>query len=200
MTYPVHTITRVEQLEKCELFRIDRYQWSKGDRPAAFGRMGLLKDFGLILSMTAMERNPLRIFTRDDDPVFRDSGLEAFFNFAPDAPGQKYLNFEMNANGAMLSGFGSAADRRPIAGYTSLRAFCEAEIEESSWKVTLKLPMELIRCFYQIGSLQQGDSFTCNFYKICEAPGFEHYASYAPIISAVPNFHLPEFFCKAMII
>jgi len=105
----------------------------------------------------------------------------------------------MNANGALLSAYGTAKDRKFLITHTSRRAMCEAKLEEVSWQVILKIPMELICELYQIKPLQQGDSFTCNFYKLCETPGFEHYASYAPIRSEKPNFHLPEFFEKAVI-
>ena len=199
MTYLVQTITSLEQLKECEIFHIDHYQWTEGYMPKAYGRMGLLKDYGLIIRMTALEKNPLRTYTKEDDPVYKDSGLEAFLNFAPDNERPQYLNFEMNANGAMLSAFGYANDRKFLINHTPIRPICEAMLEEDSWEIVLRIPMELICSMYQIKPLQPGDSFTCNFYKICEAPEFEHYASYAPINSEKPNFHLPEFFEKAII-
>lgn len=51
-----------------------------------------------------------------------------------------------------------------------------------------------------IKPLKAGDQFTCNFYKICESKQLEHYASFAPIISDKPNFHLPQFFEAAIIV
>ncbi len=199
MAYHVHTITSLDQLGECDLFHIDHYQWTKEISPKAFGRMGLLKNYGLVITMTSMEQNPLRIYTEDDDRVYDDSGLEAFFNFSVDQEDRKYLNFEMNANGALLSAFGTAKDREFLRNITELRARCEASIHESSWSVILKIPMELICTMFDRKPLRQGDSFTCNFYKICETPGLEHYASFSPIISEKPNFHLPEFFETAII-
>jgi len=199
MAYHVHTITSLEQLKECEIFQIDQYQWTEGDKPKAYGRMGLLQDYGLIIMMTALEKDPICTYTMNDDPVYKDSCMEAFLNFSSDPSGKKYLNFEMNANGALLSAYGTAKDRKFLINHTSRRAICEAKLEEVSWQVILKIPMELICELYQIKPLQQGDSFTCNFYKLCETPGFEHYASYAPIRSEKPNFHLPEFFEKAVI-
>lgn len=48
--------------------------------------------------------------------------------------------------------------------------------------------------------LDVGSSFWCNFYKISEAAEIEHYASYAPIRTEIPSFHLPEFFATADIV
>lgn len=200
MAYQVRIITELKQLMDCDTIQINHYQWTKGNKPKAYGKMALLFDYGLVISMSAIESNPLRTFTMDDDPVYKDSGLEAFLNFDPDKTKQRYLNFEMNANGALLSQFGTSISRKNLASITSIKASCEATVETSSWSVLLKIPMELICRVYSIKPLQQGDVFTYNFYKICESPGFEHYASHAPIKSNVPNFHLPEFFVQAIIV
>jgi hypothetical protein len=200
MAYQVHTITELNQLQECEVFHIKHDYWVKGYQPKAFGRMGFLKDYGIVISMTAMEKEPLRTYTQENDPVYMDSGLEAFLCFSQDPSDMRYLNFEMNANGAMLSAFGTAKERSFLAELTQHRAVCEAILETSSWSVLLKIPKELICNMYQREPLQPGDSFTCNFYKICETSSQEHYLSYAPLKSDKPNFHLPEFFEKAVII
>lgn len=198
--YKVHTITDLEQLEECEKFCIDQYQWVDGEKPEAYGRMGLLEGYGLVILMTAAESNPLRTFTKDNDPVYEDSAMEAFINLSADGTGQSYLNFEMNANGAMLSQFGTSKDREFITYNKELKAICELKLKENSWSVLLKIPMGLIVGFFGREPLKAGDSFTCNFYKVCQKPGFEHYGSFAPINSEKPNFHLPEFFQRAVII
>ncbi len=161
--------------------------------------MALLEDYGLAISMTALEREPLRRYTQNDDPVYKDSALEAFLDFAPEQPQTGYLNFEMNSYGALLGEFGTGRNRKAVKECTSWRACCEALIEETQWSVLLRIPMELICDLYGRAPLKQGDTFTCNFFKICEDASAEHYASYAPIVSPVPNFHLPEFFDRAII-
>lgn len=199
MIYQVRIIQTIEQLEECEIFHIDHYQWTEDAGPKAYGKMALLDGYGLVISMIAIESNPLRSYVVDDDPVYRDSALEAFLNFAPEREEQNYLNFEMNANGAILSQFGTAKKRQSLSTLTPIKATCEAVIEASSWHVLLKVPMELICSMFEINSLQQGYRFTCNFYKICETSGREHFGSYAPIDNATPNFHLPEFFAGAIV-
>lgn len=197
--YQVNVIQKVEQLKDCPVFHMDHYQWTKEYRPEAFGLMALLENYGLVISMTAREKDPLTRYTENEDPVYKDSGMEAFLNFKP-ASTKEYFNFEMNSNGALLSGFGVKPNRKRVCQITSSHALCEAKIEEASWSVLLRVPMELICELYQIAPLKKGDHFTCNFYKISEDPSIEHYASYSPIVSEKPNFHLPEFFGDAVIV
>jgi hypothetical protein len=199
MIYQVKTIASIDQIKQCETFHIDHFQWTKSYKPKAFGQMGFIEDYGFIISMTAMEKNPLRSYTENDDPVYKDSAMEAFFNFMPEQTNNRYLNFEMNANGAMLSAFGNTNNREKLKHLTTFHASCSANMEEDCWNITLILPMELICEVYQIQPLHKGDNFTCNFYKISEDPSIEHYASFAPIDSIEPNFHLIEFFEKAVI-
>ncbi|ROR27388.1 cellulose/xylan binding protein with CBM9 domain [Mobilisporobacter senegalensis] len=198
--YQVKTIKRIEELNHCARFQINHHLWEKEYKPIAFGQMAVLSDYGIVVSMTAMELNPLCRFYKDDDPVYKDSAMEAFLNFDLDHPEKGYLNFEMNANGAMLSEFGINRNRKKIKDLISYSAVCEANIYDSRWQVLLKIPMSLICELYKSEPLKSGDVFSCNFYKISEDPLIEHYASYAPIKSKIPNFHLPVFFDKAVIL
>lgn len=198
MIYHVHIINNIEELDRCELFHIDHYQWVEKYQPKAFGRMGLLRDFGLVISMTAMESDPLTTYTEVDDPVYRDSALEAFFNFTPLREIPYYMNFEMNSDGAMLNAIGTVGDRKSVS--VPWRGNCKVSRTADSWSVLLKVPMEIICKMFDIEPFKVGDRFTCNFYKICENSELEHYASYAPVISEKPNFHLPQFFETAIIV
>lgn len=198
--YKVKTIKRIEEIDQCTKFLIKHHLWEKEYKPEAFGRMAVLEGYGVVITMTAMEVNPLRRYHEMDDPVYKDSALEAFLNFATEYSTKEYLNFEVNANGAMLSEFGLNRNRRRLKSFMSCSADCKARIYDDSWEVTLKIPMALIQEAYQREPLKSGDLFTCNFYKISEDPSIEHYASYAPIESKTPNFHLPDFFGKAVIL
>jgi hypothetical protein len=86
-----------------------------------------------------------------------------------------------------LEAFINFTPKREIPYYTN------ATRKADSWSVLLKVPMEMICNIFSIEPLKTGDSFTCNFYKICESKNLEHYASYAPIVSDRRNFHLPQF-------
>lgn len=198
--YHVKTIKTIDQINECPVFEISHYRWTKNYRPKAMGKMALLDGYGLIVMMTATETDPLRQYHVDDSPVYKDSGLEAFINFAPENLDKGYFNFEMNANGAMLSEFGTGKERKKLKEITAYHAECTADIvDKISWSVLLKIPKELICEIYGKKCLSSGDIFTCNFYKISEDPRIEHYASYAPVESPTPNFHLPNCFARAII-
>jgi len=199
MIYHVNTITSVDEITQCETFHIDHFQWTKSYKPKAYGQMAFIEGVGFVIAMTAIEKNPLRNYTENDDLVYKDSAMEAFFNFAPEQADHRYLNFEMNANGAMLSAFGDKNNRENLKQITPFRATCSANMEEDAWNLNLIIPMDLICDLYQIKPLQSGSQFTCNFYKISEDPRIEHYASFAPIDSIKPDFHLIEFFETAVI-
>ena len=199
MPYQVRAIKSADQIGSCEVFQINNFQWSGSYRPKSYGSMGFLEEYGFILSMTVIEKNPLRHYTQNDDPVYKDSCLEAFFDFDPMQKGKRYINFEMNANATMLSAFGDKKDRKSLKKISPFQAVCKASVKEDTWSILLKIPMDLICYLYHMEPLKKGSRFTSNFYKISEYPAIEHYASYAPLNSSRPNFHLPEFFEETVI-
>lgn len=192
-------IHELEQLADCSVCPIDHYQWVNGYQPKAYAQMGLLEGKGLVVSMTAVEENPLRRYHQENEPVYQDSGLEVFLNFDPNDEKDQYMNFEMNAYGTILSQFGTNKNRKWLSELTKHRATCNATMNEKDWNVLLHIPMDLICEFNEGKPLKQGDEISFNLYKISEDPSIEHYASYAPIDHPVPNFHLPQFFAKAII-
>lgn len=44
--------------------------------------MGILDSFGegLYIKLVCEEKDPLRVYKEDQDPVYKDSAMEAFFN------------------------------------------------------------------------------------------------------------------------
>jgi hypothetical protein len=126
--------------------------------------------------------------------------MEAFFCFQPEKEAPCYLNFEMNANGAMLACYGnSRKNRQSLFALPHEGLCCQASIKESSWQVRLFVPITLLREVYPKLTLSKGSRFTCNFYKIKESEGLTHFASFAPITAPSPDFHLPAFFAKAVL-
>lgn len=201
MLYQVHSLNEAEQLASCPQFSIDRFNWGGDYRPISRGRLGFLSSCGFLLEMECEESNPCRIYTEDDDPVYLDSAMEAFFCFLPDEKNPCYLNFEMNANGAMLACYGTDRQHRvPFSPETRSGLICRVRIEENCWKIRLMIPLSLLESVYPGLILQTGSTFTCNFYKIKESEGLTHFASFAPIPTKEPNFHLPEYFAKARIV
>ena len=201
MTYDVLTLTTPETLSRCPVFSVDQFNWGGDYRPVTSGRLGFLPGQGFLLEMVCQEEDPCRSHTRDGDPVYLDSAMEAFFCFSPEEENPCYLNFEMNANGAMLACHGrNRRERTPFAGALKEGLSCRAQVREHAWSIRLMIPLSLITGVYPGLSLHTDSMFTCNFYKIKESEGRTHFASFAPIQAPEPNFHLPEYFAQARIL
>lgn len=199
--YHVLTIKTPEDLSRCPVFFVDQFNWGGDYRPVTSGRLGFLPDRGFLLEMECQETDPCRSFIKDGDPVYLDSAMEAFFCFTPEEENPCYLNFEMNANGALLACYGrSRRERVPFSKEFREQLSCRASIRATAWSVRLTLPFTLITAVYPGLVPDIGSTFTCNFYKIKESEGLTHFASFAPVSAPEPNFHLPEFFAQAKIL
>jgi len=199
--YDVYKIKTPEDLRQCPVFFVDQFNWGGQYRPVTFGRLGFLVKKGFLLEMECQETDPCRTFTEDNDPVYLDSAMEAFFCFTPGEAAPCYLNFEMNANGAMLACYGrNRTERIPFSKTQKEDLFCLAQIREHAWGIRLTLPLTLITAVYPGLVLDTGSIFTCNFYKIKESENRTHFASFTPIPVPEPDFHLPEYFAQAQIL
>ena len=202
-----------ELLESVELFKIENLLWGTEKIAKTYGYIGFVPGEGLYIKLVCVEKNPLRIYKKDQDPVYKDSAMEAFFPSVSlpviclenrcdlMAADDIYLNFEMNANGALLACYGkNKMNRIPFTPDQIRKMKCSAEIQEEQWNVNLALPIEILEQVYGKLNLQEGSDFRCNFYKICETKEYEHYAAYRCVESEQPNFHLPEYFENAVIL
>ena len=112
-----------------------------------------------------------------------------------------YINLEVNANGAILAGYGSQRTYRSYLTSDERKELqCRTEVKDDRWTVSLRLPVSLLEKLYGHVDLKAGSTFSCNFYKISETKEIEHYASYSRILSDTPSFHLPEYFAQAEIV
>jgi hypothetical protein len=203
MLYETRTISTREEISQCPFFEVGHFLWSCRRRPETFGRMGYIKNKGLFLQMTSLESGPLRELKNHRDMVCKDSAVEAFFSFQTAQPDESslYFNFEVNANGAMYAKYGHGRKNRlfltddeyTLTGVT-------ATVEPDRWSAELLVPNQVLERVCGISGFEAGDTFFCNFYKISENPEIEHYAAYNPILSETPNFHLPQFFAKAVVV
>lgn len=201
MKYDVFSIKSSEYLSACPAFSVDQFNWGGSYRPVTTGRLGYIPGSGFLLEMECQETDPCRTYQNANDPVYLDSALEAFFCFTPDQPDPCYLNFEMNANGAMLACYGESRQNRiPLSEELRKDVLCRAQIDEQSWHIRLTLPLSVIAAVYPGLTPGAGSTFTCNFYKIKESEGQTHFASFAPIPVPEPNFHLPAYFAQAQIL
>ena len=200
----VQMITSVDELETLCPFKVECLLWGTRKIPDTYGYLGFIPGDGFYLKMVCEEKDPLRTYENHQDPVYRDSAMEAFFMFEPGnerGDHATYLNFEFNANGALLAAYGQKRIYRTYFKPEEMEAFaCRAVMEEEQWSVSLRIPVRILEMIYGPLKLGEGSSVACNFYKISETQAVEHYASYAPIRSEVPSFHMPEYFATAKIV
>jgi len=199
----VEVIGSKKELEAVEPFRVEHLLWGTESIPKTYGYLGFVPEEGFYLKMVCEEKEPLRTYENMMDPVYRDSAMEAFFQFEPEREirgAAIYLNFEVNANGALLAAYGSGRTYRTYFTKEELEEFeCRARVDEDCWSFQIFIPLRILEEIYGPLRLRGGSRFTCNFYKISEAEEIEHYASCFPIRSEVPSFHLPEYFGEAVI-
>ena len=202
MTYEIYMISAEEELSQCPLFHIDQYNWGGDYRPAAYGRLAYVIGKGFLLHMTCEEEKPLCIYQHDEDPVYKDSAMEAFIDFAPETKEGRYLNFEANANGALLNHIGKKRPdkRKKVWDYTWHRTVCTSERCEKSWSITMKIPNAFLNDLYGKSEFNNGDRIRCNFYKICEnSLPIEHYGSFTKIETETHDFHQPDYFADGVL-
>lgn len=204
MELEVVMIQDKEELSKLTPFKVEHALWGTKEFPKTYGYIGFVPEDGFYLKMICEESNPLRNYTNDNDPVYKDSAMEAFLMFEP--PGLRetltlYLSLEANANGALTAAYGEKRMYRTYFTAEEHQAFeCHAQMEENEWSVEMRVPVWLLEKVYGNLDLGEGSYFTCNFYKISETAEIEHYASFSPILTSIPSFHLPEYFAEAQIV
>ena len=200
----VEILGNSQELEHVEPFRVETLLWGTKKIPETYGYLGYVPEDGFYLKMVCREKDPLRTYIADQDPVYQDSAMEAFFLF--DSVKEReglplYVNFEVNANGALLAAYGKERVHRSYFSKEEMKEFeCRAQIDPDSWNITLRIPLKILEKIYGPLELGEGSVFHCNFYKISETASCEHYASYSPVLTETPSFHLPEFFASAKLV
>lgn len=71
LEYRVKRIKCKEQIEQCERFFIDRYMWDSKQNPPVYGWLGYVENEGLFVKMVCEEKNPKRVYYKQNDLVLR---------------------------------------------------------------------------------------------------------------------------------
>lgn len=195
----IAALQKIEDIENCEKLYISHKLWGTQKDVVSYGQMGYMPGEKWVVKLTAEEKEPLTTYMNDDDPVYQDSALEVFLNFAPD--GNEYLNFEVNANGALLCHFGKKGkeNRGPVRLRSEERVAVQVLRDEDAWSVILAVPFALIKDCYDDVTIEVGKKITFNLYKISESQEDLHFISHTFIPSEKPDFHLPQFFAEGII-
>ncbi len=157
----------------------------------------------LLLHFTVQDQFVIARHTRYQDPVCRDSCVEAFLE---PVPGQGYFNFEFNCCGTMLASYCP----RPIqeGGHTMLSAEIGGRIEvyaslagpiqqeitiPVNWSLTARIPLTVMEQYVGCLSPLEGAVWHGNFYKCADQSSHPHWASWLPVGEPL-NFHKPSHF------
>lgn len=173
--------------------KISCYRWETGYEPEAFAQLIYLRGLGFCLRMEAKEEHPKAVYTLYNQPVYLDSCLEFFVNFRPEQP--RYMNFEMNSNGAFLAALRTGRkDKTPIHELTRDLPAVLSGKGNGSWFVKAFFPDSFVKTLFGRDGFQAGDEFTGNFFKCGDETPQPHYGMWSPVMTEQPDFHQPSYF------
>lgn len=200
MAYQIQTISRASEINRGMRAPIRLANWGGDYRPDAGAILCYVRGEGFLLDIWCEEENPKTSYHQADDPVFRDSCLEAFIDFRPER-GIGYINFEGNSAGALLASYGvDRFHRRALRDAGIPHPAAHPYRDGGRWGYRLHIPLSLVEAVYGAGDFQPGDVLRGNFYKCGDETPQPHYLSYAPIHTKEPDFHQPDFFAPLCLV
>ena len=189
----IKIIQTPEELEQLEPIYIERQLWGTTNMPVTYAKIGFILQDGFYVKMVCMEKNPCRTLKEHRSPVCQDSAMEIFMQFPEHS--REYINFELNANGAILTAHGDGRDNRQFFSEEEVEAMhiC-AEILEDRWMVSYRIPEKSLIGVCPTMKFEKGSTFLINFFKVCEGRTPCEFGSYVDIPLEHPSFHEPQFF------
>lgn len=168
---------------------IDKFGWGYNDyKPLCYAQGVYTDDAGMVIKLTAFEKNPRATKTEFMDSVCNDSCLEFFFS----ADRVAYTNFEFNALGTQHTSVGAPGHRGPIDQFTE-RPVIKAEQFDDRWEITFALSHKMVKDITG-KELARGAEFYGNFYKCGDECEHKHYGMWNEVKTETPSFHQPGYF------
>ena len=202
-TYTVKLLTSPEiDWSKVDTALIDTYLWESDYRPEAGAQVVYVKSGdereGIYSHLWCIEPNPRAIYTKHNDPVFKDSCLEFFFTMnAPGAEKNGYINIESNSNPTTLIGFGhDRYDRVPLVSMGIEPFRVTGTKTPDRWDIYEFIPLEALQKVFHISSVDESTEFSGNFYKCGGDHRILPYGMWSKVDSPTPDFHRPDCFGK----
>jgi len=170
--------------------------WPSGfDLPEVAFRMGYGND-AIFLAFHVKEKHFKATYKRSNEPVYKDSCVEFFIGFDGD---ETYYNFEFNAIGTALVGYGLPGNRELLPGslISDIKTAASnknipGDLLPFEWELKLAIPFSL---FYKHSiSTLKGKTCKANFYKCGDELPEPHFLCWNNIIADNPDFHLPQYF------
>ena len=168
---------------------IDKVNWPELF-PAAITTTAKLvhNDKGIYVKFECDE-HPVHInFKHHNGEVYQDSTVEFFI--APDINAVDYFNFEINAEGYALIGYGSGRKRQRFSDIDFSQFNITSNIHDAGFELLLFVPYSFMKEYAK----EVTKELKCNLQKCCEVSGATHYLSAYPIKTEEPEFHVPQFF------
>ncbi|HEY1022535.1 MAG TPA: carbohydrate-binding family 9-like protein [Flavisolibacter sp.] len=144
----------------------------------------------------------LAAYGKNNNPVYKDSCVEAFFSFDG---GATYYNFEFNAIGTVLAAYGAAKESRDYLPDALLEQIQSQSVIRKegrgtmvNWQFTVAIPFTVF--VHQPFTSLDGQACSANFYKCGDNLPEPHFLCWSPVQSKEPNFHLPQFFGKLLFV
>ncbi len=188
---------RVSAFLEGEQQQIDNAPWHEtGDLPEVSFSLAHNQQ-GIYLKYLVSEKHMLARYKNINDPVYKDSCVEFFIAFGND---KHYYNFEFNAIGTVLCGYGEGKNDRkdlPADILATINTLGTVEHQDAetglyNWELALFFPFSVF-IYHSISDLTE-QQCRINFYKCGDELPEPHFLSWAPIKHPYPEFHLPAQF------
>jgi hypothetical protein len=126
--------------------------------------------------------------------VHLDNCVEFFISFDQS---DSYYNLEFNAFGTGKVAYGDKSGRRKLLNEDVIAKILTKvewrnEGESFNWDILLKIPAEVF-VYHKLQSFE-GQNAKANFFKCGDRLPNPHYLCWNRILSALPDFHRPEYF------
>ena len=143
--------------------------------------------------MQAQEKDIVRNLTGPLDSICDDSCLEFFFSPEPDG---RYLNMEVNPNGAINLGLRYDRYRYTRLTHKNFQNLLQMQpfSTEDGWGVEYMFPLSFLQLFYPGLALTAGKEMRANFYKCGDCTPTPHYKTWNPVGTPSPDYHQPAYF------
>jgi hypothetical protein len=154
-------------------------------------------DDDVYLKFLVNERHYRAVHKNANDPVYEDSCVEFFIGFGDE---EAYYNFEFNAGGTALVGWGKNRQREllDITLIKDIRRYALVSVADQplpfSWELLIAIPFGV----FSKNRITTLKNLTCraNFYKCGDKLPEPHFLCWNNIVTDKPNFHLPQYFGK----
>ena len=154
---------------------------------------------GLTLHFTTDETNLRATETEHNTFVYKDSCMEAFIQFDP-AHDSHYINIEINPNGAAFAACGTCREDYGMVAVEDIETLgVRTAVHEDGWEIFYRIPVAFVKKYIPSYRHGEGARLRANFYKCGDETDHPHFASFAPIGVAEPDFHRPEYFAELVL-